>query len=430
MSFLHQNALNEFDSFGSVPFLSKSPNQYVALEPPQDQTMHWYIEAGWKNFFLNRIVMFRQGNHSNKPCRIDRINSSNTRCIFEDGPHCISNKFQLIWENTDKLVKANYTNMVNLTYSTYNIKSKIRGKKIIDCVGKYITPLITHLQNTNHGTIIINDEVHRYQIITEKHLQANINLYIAAVENIYISSQFLDNFIELIVTRNPTELVVTRNPTELVVTRNPTELVSDPTKKSEMDKIFKNDAKVGTMVQYVHASTLILKEHTLPKKIAKRMNKLNHAMIYHKLGYISYSNNIYTFSSYPALSEHINKYITHMELEYSSKQSLQFSYSIKSNHSFQYKKIRTDTHDSQANIDTQARIDRLSKMFDNSPLPDNPFTYNKSSVIYPPPNFDISDFMNNSKRISHNNDNNNDSNNDSSPKRQKMDISNCDFIPL
>ena len=71
-----------------------------ATFPPKEQTMDWYKTHGWRSFFRpGQTITFLTGRYPNQPCDIECINGNNVRCIFADGPHCISTNVPLTWED-------------------------------------------------------------------------------------------------------------------------------------------------------------------------------------------------------------------------------------------------------------------------------------------------------------------------------------------
>ena len=340
----------------------------------------------------NMDITYSKSNHQmtvtlNKS-NISSINPTTNNDVLESKDPMQIDKMQIDKIQIDKNIPHLENN--NLTYNKYSLKSRIRKENIMKCIGKYITPLITHLQNTQHGTLTIDDESHNYLFIVEKHMQNGIIQYIMTVESLYFAAEFLNNFMELI-----------------------------------------KNIKINTgqsMKTYTYTSSL--NNHILlPGKISTRMDNLNYNMIHLRLGYISYNNNTYTFATYPDLNAYIHQYIKNMELEYSYKQSLNFSYSVTSQYSFQYK---------TTNDDIQQRMERLSSILNEPPsekhsddeagklLPifdiKHMIKTNNPVPSYPPPNFGTD---NSSKRLDSDNSAKN------TTKRQKIGIDhNADFIPL
>jgi len=89
------------------PSLKKTLAAYVNLgyelpiegQPPKGQTMEWYKLNGWSEFFIGRTIIFLSGSYPNLRCKVNRLNSNSTGCIFEDGSrHSISRNVPLTWE--------------------------------------------------------------------------------------------------------------------------------------------------------------------------------------------------------------------------------------------------------------------------------------------------------------------------------------------
>lgn len=80
-----------------TPPIPKVDDSHIEGEPPKYKDIYWYRVNGWLDFLRTKQIMFVKGLHQYKPCRIDRFNSTNTRCEFEDGYHSISNHHLLTW---------------------------------------------------------------------------------------------------------------------------------------------------------------------------------------------------------------------------------------------------------------------------------------------------------------------------------------------
>lgn len=70
----------------------------VEAIPEQGHSMEWYKLHGWAAFLRGRTIVFTSGQYANQPCKVDRFNGNNTRCIFPDGVHYISVKVPLHWQ--------------------------------------------------------------------------------------------------------------------------------------------------------------------------------------------------------------------------------------------------------------------------------------------------------------------------------------------
>lgn len=362
----------------------------------------WYIQAPDEELAdISRAIFLSQENQCIK--WLKKNNGSNSSYSLFNPNIKLIKQTHVFPINSKHINKNMSRENNNLIYGNYSLKSKITEENITNCVGKYINPLINYLQDTNHGIITIDEASHTYLFNVEKHMQHNIVQYIKIAENLYLASRFLHNFEELMYN-------------------------------------IKYDTN-QTKPTYNHTSS-----GNLSEKIHKRLNNLNHYMIYHNIGYISYNNNTYIFATYPDLNTYILQYIKYMELESFYKQSLSIDYSITSYHSFRYKK---DCKDNKINKhkhdDIEQRIGRLSSILDKSPK-----KYSEGSSGKVLPIFDIRQMLkiNNSElsfpskpqydvNITKNNDNNSpkrsfpDNSIGCTTKKQKLGIDhNADFIPL
>jgi hypothetical protein len=277
----------------------------------------------------------------------------------------------------------------NLAYRDCTMNSKLpREKNIMECVGKYINPLITYLEKNQHGHFIIDSDNHKYIYTVEKPLQNSIVQYIITAEKLYITTEFLDTF------------------------------------KNIIGDIQPNDDPMQT---YTYISSLN-DIHELPKQVLIRLSNLNYDMIHLKMGFIAYNNNAYMFVTYPNLTVSIQQYIKNMEYEHIYTKSLSFSYSVMIDHSFQYEEPEQETN-SDMSHDAQKRIENLSYIIGNISEPDMEAQIKTLSRV---PAF-LSPATTSNRYVQQNR--NHDipkRSNDDAPnrsKRQKIDL-NADFIPL